>query len=72
MAIGILMDDAIVLSESIDHEHRKGKPPLEAAIDGTKKVLRGVLASYLTSAFLFGSLLFTSIHSIFKSSLAYR
>jgi HAE1 family hydrophobic/amphiphilic exporter-1 len=57
MAIGILMDDAIVLSESIDHEHRKGKPPLEAAIDGTKKVLRGVLASYLTSAFLFGSLL---------------
>lgn len=57
MAIGILMDDAIVLSESIDHEHRKGKPPLEAAVDGTKKVLRGVIASYLTSAFLFGSLL---------------
>jgi len=57
MAIGILMDDAIVLSESIDQEFRKGKSPRDAAIDGTKKVFRGVFASYLTSAFLFGSLL---------------
>lgn len=57
MAIGILMDDAIVLSESIDHEYRKGKSPLESAVYGTKKVFRGVFSSYLTSAFLFGSLL---------------
>jgi multidrug efflux pump subunit AcrB len=57
MAIGILMDDAIVLSESIDHEYRKGKSPLDAAIDGTSKVFRGVFSSFLTSAFLFGSLL---------------
>ncbi|PCJ91022.1 MAG: acriflavin resistance protein [Porticoccaceae bacterium] len=57
MAIGILLDDAIVLSESIDHEYRKGKSSLEATVDGTKKVFRGVFSSYLTSAFLFGSLL---------------
>lgn len=57
MAIGILMDDAIVLSESIAHEYKKGKSPLDASIDGTRRVLTGVLASYLTSAFLFGSLL---------------
>ena len=57
MAIGILMDDAIVLSENIDQEYRKGKAPLDAAIDGTRKVFRGVFSSYLTSAFLFGSLL---------------
>ncbi|MBL4612465.1 MAG: efflux RND transporter permease subunit [Emcibacter sp.] len=57
MAIGILMDDAIVLSENIDHEYRKGKSPLDAAVDGTKRVFRGVFASYLTSAMLFGSLL---------------
>ncbi len=57
MAIGILMDDAIVLSENIDREYQKGKPPLEAAIDGTNRVVRGVFSSYLTSAFLFGSLL---------------
>ena len=57
MAIGILMDDAIVLSESIAHEYKKGKSPLDAAIDGTQRVFTGVFASYLTSAFLFGSLL---------------
>ena len=57
IAIGILMDDAIVLSENIDHEYRKGKTPLQAVVDGTKKVFRGVFSSFLTSAFLFGSLL---------------
>jgi multidrug efflux pump subunit AcrB len=57
MAIGILMDDAIVLSESISHEYKKGKTPIEAAIDGTTRVFSGVFASFLTSAFLFGSLL---------------
>ncbi len=57
MAIGILMDDAIVLSENIDREYRSGKTPLDAAIVGTKRVFRGVFSSYLTSAFLFGSLL---------------
>ncbi|MGV6810160.1 MAG: efflux RND transporter permease subunit [bacterium] len=58
MAIGILMDDAIVLSESIESEHRAGKPPLQAALDGTKKVMRGILSSFSTSVLLFGSLLF--------------
>uniref|UniRef100_A0A2A4Z761 Acriflavin resistance protein n=1 Tax=OCS116 cluster bacterium TaxID=2030921 RepID=A0A2A4Z761_9PROT len=57
MAIGILMDDAIVLSENIDREFRNGKSPLDAAVDGTKKVFAGVFSSYLTSALLFGSLL---------------
>ena len=57
MAIGILMDDAIVLSESIAHEYRQGKTPIESAIDGTTRVFSGVFASFLTSAFLFGSLL---------------
>ena len=57
MAIGILMDDAIVLSESIAHEYNKGLSPMQAAINGTQRVLAGVFASFLTSAFLFGSLL---------------
>ena len=57
MAIGILMDDAIVLSENIDRDYRKGKSPLDAAVDGTQRVFRGVFSSYLTSALLFGSLL---------------
>lgn len=58
MAIGILMDDAIVLSESIETEYRNGKTPMHAAVDGVKKVARGVLSSFTTSAILFGSLLF--------------
>lgn len=58
MAIGILMDDAIVLSESISHEYNHGKSPMEAAISGTQKVARGVFSSFVTSALLFGSLLF--------------
>ncbi len=58
MAIGILMDDAIVISESIENEHRDGKSPLEATVSGIQKVGRGVLASFTTSAMLFGSLLF--------------
>ena len=58
MAIGILMDDAIVISESIENEHRDGKSPLDATVSGIQKVGRGVLASFTTSAMLFGSLLF--------------
>jgi len=57
MAIGILMDDAIVISESIETESKAGKPPLQAAVSGIEKVGRGVLSSYATSAMLFGSLL---------------
>jgi len=62
MAIGILMDDAIVISESIESEHRAGKPPLQAAVDGIGRVGRGVLSSYATSALLFGSLLLLRGH----------
>ncbi len=58
MAIGILMDDAIVISESIEHESRQGLSPLEATVAGINKVWRGVLSSFATSALLFGSLLF--------------
>ncbi len=57
MAIGILMDDSIVLAESIAHEYKQGKSPIDAAIDGTNRVLIGIFSSFLTSAFLFGSLL---------------
>ncbi len=58
MAIGILMDDAIVISESIENEYRQGAKPLQATVDGIGKVGRGVVSSFATSAMLFGSLLF--------------
>ncbi len=58
MAIGVLMDDAIVISESIETEYRNGKDTLHATIDGIRHVSRGVFSSFATSAILFGSLLF--------------
>jgi len=57
LALGILMDDAIVISESIGSELKRGKPPLEAAIDGTKRVSRGVFSSFLTTLCIFSGLL---------------
>lgn len=57
VAIGILMDDAIVIAENIAAERQKGKTPLGAVVDGTKKVARGVLSSYATTVLIFSSLL---------------
>lgn len=58
IAVGLLMDDAIVLSENIASHMRRGKPALEAAIDGTREVAPGVIASFLTTVCVFGSLVF--------------
>lgn len=57
VAIGILMDDAIVIAENIAAEHQKGKSPLNAVVDGTKKVARGVMSSFATTVLIFSSLL---------------
>lgn len=58
MAIGILMDDAIVISESVASEYKKISSPLEAAVQGVNRVKHGIICSFSTSALLFGSLLF--------------
>ncbi len=58
LALGILMDDAIVISESIGHQISLGKSPVDAAIDGTQTVARGVLSSFITTLCIFIGLLF--------------
>ena len=58
IAIGILMDDAIVISENVAAQRQKGKTPLQAAMDGTRQVFPSILASFLTTACIFGSLAF--------------
>lgn len=58
LALGILMDDAIVISESIGHQISLGKTPTQAVIDGTGKVARGVLSSFVTTLCVFVGLLF--------------
>jgi len=56
IATGLLMDDAIVISENIARHHRDGKKALDAAVAGVREVGPGVLASYLTTICVFGPL----------------
>ena len=60
MALGIVVDDAIVVGENI-YEHRQmGKPFLTAAIDGAIEVSQPVIFAILTSVAAFSPLLFTT------------
>ncbi|NOI68284.1 efflux RND transporter permease subunit [Vibrio sp. 99-8-1] len=58
MAIGIMMDDAIVIAESIAAHLDRGQKIDDAVVNGVKKVLPGVMSSFLTTVCIFGSLLF--------------
>ena len=58
IAVGLLMDDAIVIAENIARHRHAGLAPLEAAVTGTKEVAPGVLASFLTTVSVFGALAF--------------
>ncbi|MFK5985509.1 MAG: efflux RND transporter permease subunit [Pseudomonadota bacterium] len=60
IAIGLLMDDAIVIAENIATHLRRGKTALNAAIDGTRQVSPGVLSSFLTTISVFTPLAFLS------------
>lgn len=58
MAIGIIMDDAIVIAESIASHIDRGQNINDAVINGVNKVLPGVVSSFLTTVCVFGGLLF--------------
>jgi multidrug efflux pump subunit AcrB len=60
MAIGIVMDDSIVISDAIADEAAKGATRAEAAIAGTRRVLPGVLSSFATTVAIFAPLSFLS------------
>ena len=57
MAVGIIVDDAIVIGENIFAHYSRGKSPTRAAIDGTREVSLGVIASMLTTIAVFMPLL---------------
>jgi multidrug efflux pump subunit AcrB len=57
MAIGIMMDDAIVIAESIAAHVDRGLAPHDAVVQGVKKVAPGVVSSFLTTILIFSSLL---------------
>lgn len=60
MALGIVVDDAIVIGENIYAHREQGKPFLRASIDGTVEVFPSVLGSVLTSVIAFLPLMFVS------------
>ncbi|MCZ6872464.1 MAG: efflux RND transporter permease subunit, partial [bacterium] len=53
MALGILVDDAIVVGENIYAHWQRGKSPIQAAIDGTQEVLIPVVSAVLTTVAAF-------------------
>ena len=60
MALGIVVDDAIVIGENI-HSHRQmGKPAMQAAIDGTAEVVPSVCSAIATTVIAFIPLMFVS------------
>ena len=52
-AVGMLLDSAIVVLENIDRHRKMGKPPFEAAWEGTREVWGAILASSLTTIAVF-------------------
>ena len=58
LAVGIVVDDAIVVAESVHAERRKGVPGVVAAIRGTQRIKRPVIFAVLTTVAAFSPLLF--------------
>ncbi|HSG61775.1 MAG TPA: efflux RND transporter permease subunit [Pseudomonadales bacterium] len=58
LAIGIVVDDAIVVLENVYRHIEMGKPARQAAIDGSKEIFFAVVAMTLTLAAVFAPLAF--------------
>ncbi|MEZ5458785.1 MAG: efflux RND transporter permease subunit [Steroidobacteraceae bacterium] len=60
LSIGMLVDNAVVILESIARKREAGLPPRQAAVAGTAEVARAVTASTLTTVAVFFPLVFVS------------
>ena len=58
LGIGMLVDNSIVVLESIFRHRQSGKDPVEAALDGTREVGTAVMASTLTTLAVFVPVIF--------------
>ena len=58
LAIGIIVDDAIVVAEYIHYERSRGVPGVVAAIRGSRRIKRALTFAVLTSVAAFTPLLF--------------
>jgi len=60
IALGMLVDEAIVVAENIYRHIEMGKTPREAAIDGSAEMFSAILTATLTTVFAFLPLLIMS------------
>lgn len=69
LAVGLLIDDAIVVRENIFRHLEMGKSPQQAALDGTKEVGLAVIAVTLAILAVFGPIAFLDgvVGQFFKS-----
>ncbi|MCM4150825.1 AcrB/AcrD/AcrF family protein [Arenibacter sp. N53] len=58
IVIGILVDDGIVIAENIYQNYEKGKPPIQAAVDGVMEVLPPIISAIITTILAFSIFLF--------------
>ena len=57
-AVGMLVDNAIVVIENIDRHRKMGKAPYEASLEGTREVWGAVFASTITTVAVFLPIVF--------------
>ena len=58
LAIGLVVDDAIVMLENIQRHIEKGLPPLQAALQGSKEIGFAIVAMTLTLTSVYAPLAF--------------
>lgn len=58
VGIGLLVDNAVVISENILTKLQRGLTPLDAAIQGAREVAPAVIASFITTVAVFGPIAF--------------
>ncbi|MCG8406594.1 MAG: efflux RND transporter permease subunit [Phycisphaerales bacterium] len=56
LALGLLMDDGIVIAENVASHAARGKPAMQAATDGVVEVGPGVISSFVTTICVLGPL----------------
>lgn len=60
IALGIVVDDAIVVGENVYAHRKMGKSPMQAAIDGAVEVVPSVFSSVTTTVFAFVPMFFVT------------
>ncbi|MEJ2693274.1 MAG: efflux RND transporter permease subunit, partial [Candidatus Thiodiazotropha sp.] len=58
LVLGIIVDDAIIIAESIYQRYEKGLPPVDAAVAGVHDVFKPVITTMLTTFVVFVPMFF--------------